>query len=98
MCYLLSQYLVDGGALLEGALGHHLGALLLHEEHEGVQGLLDVRRLLLLLLGAAGGTALILLLVMMVPVAVQRGEGAGGGEIAPAHTRDREGYKRIGQE
>ena len=37
-----AQYLVDGGALLEGALRHHLGPLLLHVQHEGVQGLLDV--------------------------------------------------------
>ena len=40
--YPPAQYLVDGSGLLERALGHNLWPHLLHVEHEGVQGLLDV--------------------------------------------------------
>lgn len=45
-----SQDLVDGGALFQRALGHHLGPHLLHVEHKGVQRLLYVGLLLLLIL------------------------------------------------
>lgn len=47
---LPSQDLVDGRALLQGTLGHHLGPHLLHIQHEGVQRLLHMRFLLLFLL------------------------------------------------
>ena len=40
--YLPAEDLVDGRRLLEGALRHHLGAHLLHVQHEGVERLLDV--------------------------------------------------------
>lgn len=43
----LAEDLVDGSTLLEGAFLDHVCSLLLHEEHEGIQRLLDVRFLLL---------------------------------------------------
>lgn len=62
----LAQYLVDGGALFHFALSHHLGPLVSHVQHEGVERLLDVGLPLVLplLLGvgrrptARGGSAL----------------------------------------
>lgn len=38
----MAQYLVDGGALFHFALSHHLGPLVSHVQHEGVERLLDV--------------------------------------------------------
>lgn len=38
-----AEYLVDGRALLQRTLRNHLRPHLLHVQHEGVQGLLDVR-------------------------------------------------------
>lgn len=53
--YPPAQDLVDGSALLQRALGHHLGPHLLHVQHEGIERLLDVGFLLLLLLYCYGG-------------------------------------------
>lgn len=53
--YPPAQDLVDGCALLQRALGHHLGPHLLHVQHEGVERLLDVGLLLLLLLHSDRG-------------------------------------------
>lgn len=50
---LATEDLIDGGALLERALGHHLGALLLHVQHERVEGLLHVGPVRLFLLALA---------------------------------------------
>ena len=44
--YPSTEDLIDGGALLERALGHHFGPHLLHVEHKGVERLLNVRFLL----------------------------------------------------
>ena len=46
----LAKDLVDGCRLLQSALLDDLCPLLLHEQHEGIEGLLDVRLLLLYLL------------------------------------------------
>ena len=46
----LAEDLVDGCRLLQCTLLDHLCPLLLHEQHEGIEGLLDVRLLLLYLL------------------------------------------------
>ena len=46
--YPSAEDLVDGGRLLERALGNDLGPHLLHVEHESVQRLLDVVHLVLL--------------------------------------------------
>lgn len=46
--YPSSEYLVDGGALLERALGDDFGPHLLHVEHKGVEWLFDDRLLGLL--------------------------------------------------
>ncbi len=67
-----AEDLVDGRRFLERALGHDLWAHLLHVEHEGVQGLLDVRPVV-------GGGALLLLLLLLSAAGVQDGAAAGGG-------------------
>lgn len=51
----LAQYLVDGGALFHFALSHHLGPLVSHIQHEGVERLLDVGLPLVVLLLLAVG-------------------------------------------
>lgn len=41
--------LIDRGALLQRAFGHHIGAHLFHIQHESVKGFLNVRSFGLLL-------------------------------------------------
>lgn len=53
--YPSAQDLVDGCALLQRALSHHLGPHLLHVQHERIERLLDVGLLLLLLLHSDRG-------------------------------------------
>lgn len=63
--YPSPEDLVDGRALLEGALSDYLGTHFLHVQHEGIEGLLDVvSRLLGLLL-----RAVMLLLLWLVRLA-----------------------------
>lgn len=50
LTYPSAEYLIDGGAFFEGALRHHFGTHLLHIQHKGVEGFLDVGLLLLVIL------------------------------------------------
>jgi len=45
--YPTAENLINGGALLQRALGHDFGSHFFHVEHEGVEGFLYVRLLLL---------------------------------------------------
>ena len=78
---LAAQYLINGRRLSQRTLGHHGSPLLLHEQHERIQGLLHVRLLGLLLdhdLGHRRRQMLLLDVMILVQLAVAGVEGSGG--------------------